>query len=79
MYKRAQVFKISSTLPGSPPYKNIQNAFQATKGNSVNSFIFVFSTIAIFWKKKLIIQMISAYDYRHLVTTTLSHLTFLKP
>lgn len=64
-------------LPGSPPYKNIQDAFQATKGNSVNSFIVFFFYNNKFSerereKKKLIIQMISAYDYCHLVTSHIS-------
>lgn len=69
-------------LPGSSPYKNIQDAFQATKGNSVNSFIFFFSTITIFWKekKKLIIEMdqciwLLSFSYTYFLT----HLTFLKP
>lgn len=64
MYKRAQAFKISSQLlPGSPTYKNIQDAFQATKANSVNSFIIFCFYNKNLMKEKQIIQMVSAYDY----------------
>lgn len=75
----ASVLKSLQLLIGSPLYNNIQDAFQATKGNSEKALCtFFFSAVTICWERKVIKQINRAFQrysfsYKvHRLATTLS-------